>query len=540
MKRIVFILFLTIAFQGFAQDQVRENALAFSRGLECKYREDTEGAIRYFEEALAAMPTDAASMYELSQQYVQAGRIEEGFAMSRQAAALDPDNKWYQKRLALFYRNLGQLEEFAAIYEDLVEKNPDDLDLLSELLEVYLATENYDKALEKLDQLERQAGANELIGEQRLEIYKRQGNTTKLISELQAMIAANPENTRHYHRLAQVYMENNRDREAFELYNRIKEIDPDDQYVHISLLEYYEKQNNVDAAFDELIAVIRNRNLDFNTKTNIYEYWFRKYPYSEKIAQQALMSGNAFVETYPDQSVGYLVLAWYYWTINDFVPCEAMSLKAIEFDPSNYSVWQYLLTSESSLQKFDSLAKHSMEAIQYFPTQPMLYWYAGASLAFSHRDEEAITYLERGRRFVTEPQWLADFDNYLGDVYYSVGRVEESFAAYDRVLRVQPDHALVLNNYAYYLSLRQERLDEAKAMAQRAVELEPDNATYFDTYAWVLYQRGEYAAAEVQMRKSIQLLAAPDKNLYEHFADILEKVGKTGEAQEYRNRANAL
>ncbi len=41
----------------------KKNATYFSNGLQSKYREDTEGAIRNFEQALRFMPDDAASMY---------------------------------------------------------------------------------------------------------------------------------------------------------------------------------------------------------------------------------------------------------------------------------------------------------------------------------------------------------------------------------------------------------------------------------------------------------------------------------------------
>ncbi len=71
----------------------KKNATYFSNGLQSKYREDTEGAIRNFEQALRYMPNDAASMFELSQQYVDAGRIEDAFKMIQQAVKIDPENK---------------------------------------------------------------------------------------------------------------------------------------------------------------------------------------------------------------------------------------------------------------------------------------------------------------------------------------------------------------------------------------------------------------------------------------------------------------
>lgn len=538
MKKQILILFLlSMTVTGVAQVDVRNNATSFSKGIECKYKEDVAGAIGHFEEALKYMPDDAASMFELSEQYVKAGRVEEGFAMSKKAAELDPNNKWYQMRLALFYRNMEQYDEFASIYETLTEQHPEDVNMLSELLEVYLMTENYDKALEKLDLLEQQAGFSALVSEQRVDIYKRQGNTKKMVSELQRMIAENPENTRYYHMLAKVYMDHGKEKEALKLYGQIKAIDPNDPYINISLLEYYEKKGDIAKAFDELIETINNKNLDFNTKANIYEYWFSKFQDFKDVDHQAQRAGNAFIDAYPDNKMGYLILASYHMNRNEYEPCRTNALKALEYDRGNYAAWQYLVLSEAPLMETDSLKKHAVEALGFYPTQPVFYWFAGVSHALSQQDEEAIQYFERGRKFVTEKKLLADFDSYLGDLYHSVGEHEKAFDAYDRALKTDPDNALVLNNYAYYLSLRKERLDEAKAMALHAVELDPNNPVYLDTYAWVLYQKGEYEAAEAQMGKAIRLLKQPDKTYYEHYADILTATGKTAEAEQYRKQA---
>lgn len=540
MRNYLIILLVLISTLGFSQVDKRKNATYFSKGIECKYKEDVQGAIKNFEEALKFMPDDAASMFELSEQYVKAGRMEDGFVMIKKAAELDPDNKWYQIRLGLFYRNTEQFDEFIKVYEPLIAKYPDNINLLTELIDVCLMTGNYDKALEKLDLLEKQAGINALVSEQRIEIYKRQGKTKLVISELQRLIEENPENTRYYHMLAKVYMENKKDKDAVKLYEQIKSIDPTDPYINISLLEYYEKKGDMERAFDELIAAIKNKNLDFNTKANIYDYWFNKFQTSKDIDQQALEVGHSFIEAYPDNKMGYLVLASYYINKEEYRNCRDYALKALQYEPSNFAAWQYLVLCEAPLQEMDSLRKHSVQALQFYSTQPVFYWFAGVSYAYDKQDEAAISYFEKGRRFVTDKNLLADFDSYLGDLYHAVGEFEKSFQAYDRVLNFDPDNALVLNNYAYYLSLRSERLDKAKEMSLHAVELEPNNAIYLDTYAWVLYQKGEYEAAEAQMEKSIKLLKHPDKTYYQHYADILTKVNKLEKAEEYRNKAKAL
>ena len=540
MKRYIIILLLLVSVAGFSQVDKRKNATAFSKGLECKYKDDVQGAIKNFENALKFMPDDAASMFELSEQYVKAGRADAGFDMIKQAAEIDPENKWYQMRLARFYRNFEEYDNFIKVYETLTQKYPGDVDMLSELVEVYLISGKFDQALDKLDLLEKEIGAHPLIGEQRVEIYKRQGKTKNIVEELQKMIDADPENTRYYNMLAKFYMDNGKEKDAAKVYEQIKAIDPNDPYINISLLEYYEKKGDLKKAFEELIAAINNKNLDFNTKANIYEYWFNKFQGSDKIDEQALQAGEAFVANYPDNKMGYLILGSYYVNKEDYKACRDMSLKALTCEPGNFAAWQYLVLSEAPLRENDSLMKHSLQALQYYPTQPVFYWFAGVSHALAKQDEKAIGYFEKGRKFVTDKKLLADFDSYLGDLYHSMGDTEKSFEAYDRVLRFNPDDALVLNNYAYYLAISKEQLDKAKEMALHAVELEPNNAIYLDTYAWVLYQLGDYTAAEAQMEKAIKLLKQPDKTYYLHYADILEKTNKKAKADEYRNKAQGL
>lgn len=506
MKRIFVILFLVVSTLGFSQVDVRKNATYFSKGLECKYRDNVEGAIKNFEKALEFMPDDAASMFELSEQYVKANRVEEGFAMIKKATEIEPENKWYQMRLGIFYRSFEQYDKFVQIYEPLTEKYPGDINMLADLIDVYIIIKNYDKALEKTDLFVKQVGAD----------------------------------TRYYHLLANAYMDAGKEKKALEIYDKIKALDPNDQYINISLLEYYEKKGKLEKAFNELLEAIRNENLDFNTKANIFEYWVNKFQGTKDLQQQELQAGNAFIETYPDSYLGYLILASYYLEREEYPSGQDMALKALYYDRSNYSAWQCLVFCEAPLNEVDSLAKHAIEALSYYPNQPVFYWFAGVSHALKKQEQEAINYFERGRKYVIDKNLLADFDTYLGDLYHTVGDIEKSFAAYDRVLRFDPDNVSVLNNYAYYLSLRKERLDEAYAMAKHAVELKPDNAVYLDTYAWVLYQKGDYKAAEIQMSKAIKLLKQPDKTYYQHYADILEKVNQPKKAEEYRNKAKEL
>lgn len=515
----------------------KKNATFFSNGLQSKYREDTEGAIRNFEQALHFMPDDAASMYELSEQYSNAGRIEEAFNMIQKAAKIEPENKWYQMRLGLFYRNLEQYNDFIKLYEKLTQKYPEDPDMLSELIDAYLVTENYSKALEKMDLLEQQVGENEFITEQRLQVFKRQGNTKKVVSELEKLIEQNPDNIRYYGLLASFYAENGKIKEAIKTYEKIEEINPEHPYINVSLLELYDMTGDKDKAFDELLAAIRNKNLDITTKANTYDYWMNKNQGASNIDEQARQCGEAFVETHPDNKLGYLILGSCYFIEENAVKSKELYQKVLAIDSTDFFGWQNLIVSESRLNENEAVRDHAVAALKYYPMQPVFYWYAGVANAVMENNVDAISYLEKGRRYTSDKMQMSEFDAFLGDIYHQQGDEDKAFDAYDRTLRNNPDNALVLNNYAYYLSLRGERLEEALEMAIRANELVPDNVYYTDTYAWVLYKLGRYKEAEKIMKKCLGLEKNPSGANLEHYGDILLKLGKESEAMEYWKKA---
>ena len=535
IKNLSFLLLLLFSLNGIAQQMDSEyegkpdkkkNAIYFSNGLQSKYREDTDGAIRNFEQALRYMPDDAAAMFELSEQYSNAGRTEEAFNMIQKAVKLDPENKWYQIRLGLFYRNLDQYDKFIKLYEDLTKKYPDDPDMLSELIDAYLVTEKYDKAVEKMDLLEQQLGANEFITEQRLNVFKRQGNNKRVISELEKLIENNPENVRYYGMLAQVFAETGKDKEALKTYERMKEINPNDPYIHISLLEFYEKGGEMDKAFNELLAVIRNKSLDLTTKANIYDYWMQKNNQSKQINEQVRQCGDAFIETHPDNKLGYLVLGSYYMVNENAQKSKELHQKALAIDSTDFRSWQNLIISESRLNDNEAVRDHAVAALKYYPMQPVFYWYAGVANSVLENNDDAITYLEKGRRYTSDKLQMANFDAFLGDIYHQQGEEEKAFDAYDRTLRNDPDNVLVLNNYAYYLAVKGQDLDKALEMSTKAIAAEPDNPTYLDTHAWVLYMKGDYKEAEKHMKKALKLLKEPDATYTKHYEAILNKLGK--------------
>ena len=115
--------------------------------------------------------------------------------------------------------------------------------------------------------------------------------------------------------------------------------------------------------------------------------------------------------------------------------------------------------------------------------------------------------------------------------------MRKCYDAYDRSLALRPDNPMVLNNYAYFLTLAGRDLERALAMSEQANALEQGNSTYLDTYAWILYRLGRYDEAKRAMQQALSLDRSESPTLQFHYGDILAAMGEYFMAEIYWRKA---
>lgn len=191
------------------------------------------------------------------------------------------------------------------------------------------------------------------------------------------------------------------------------------------------------------------------------------------------------------------------------------------------------------LRQPDSVLVHTEKALELFPNQAVFWYYNGTSYFEKKNYPRAIKSLEYGKKLTPDdPKQVAQFNLLLGDSYHSVKDYPKSNGAYEAVLAQDPDNPHVLNNYSYYLSLRNEELPKAKALSGKLVAKFPNDETYLDTHAWVLYKMKDYQAA----RKVLEKIAVTSKNgtIVEHYGDVLFQLGEKAQAVQQWQRAQTL
>ena len=128
----------------------------------------------------------------------------------------------------------------------------------------------------------------------------------------------------------------------------------------------------------------------------------------------------------------------------------------------------------------------------------------------------------------------------LGDAYHSMKMHKESDESYDKALKIRADDPYVLNNYAYYLSLRNINLDKALEMSKKSNDLMQNNASFLDTYAWILFRLAKYEEALIWIDKAIKSSSNSSATVIEHRGDVLIMLNRVDEAIAEWNKAAKL
>ena len=116
------------------------------------------------------------------------------------------------------------------------------------------------------------------------------------------------------------------------------------------------------------------------------------------------------------------------------------------------------------------------------------------------------------------------------------GKAEPDFL---KALDLMPEQPLVLNYLGYSWIDRGENLERARRMVERAVELRPTDGYIVDSLGWALYRLEEFDGAVKQLERAVSL-RPEDPIINDHLGDALWRVGRELEANFQWRRALVL
>jgi tetratricopeptide (TPR) repeat protein len=505
----------------------------FYEGLRLRDDRKFDQALEVFQLCISIDSLDAGAQSEIGILFSAIGQINSAVQHLENAVRLDPTNWWYNLRLITLHTELKNWKRAIEITTILQKKYPNKEEVYNILASLYKETKEYDKAIAAYDKLESLTGIDESLSIEKFQLYLASNKPKKAVAEIDKLINKFPTETRYRVLRGDIFMQQKMPEQAYTIYQKVLADDPQNANVYISLSEYYNAANKPEKALESIVSALKNEQLDVDTKVGVLGQYVEKLIQdSTKFAETESLF-KLLVDRYPleEQVHGYYAVFLQFRKRNVEAISEYETM--LNINPKNEQTWLRLIQVYAGEQNFKQMITVTARAIEKLPKIPTWYFYRGIAQYQLVDYPAALSTYKTALPFITAKQagLKSDFYAQIADIYFKLEQKDSAFINYERSLAANPKNIMVMNNYAYYLSLEKAELKKAERMSAKTVELEPKNSTYLDTYAWILYQQGNYSLAKFYIEKAIDNLAKQEDHgvIMEHYGDILWMNGKDTE-----------
>lgn len=514
----------------------------FYEALNAKAQGKYDEAMDFLQHCHALDSTNANVLIELGTFYNVLQEKNKALEFFQKSVSYDPTNYYYNMMLAGLSKELDLKQDVIDIYTFLLEQYPEKVDLYFELANAYADNGELQQAVDALNELEKSAGISEMITLNKFRLYSMMNQKQKAFDEIQSIIDKNPDDPRYLILMGDLYLQDNQNQQALNYYEQARAIDPDHSALVLSMVNYYEKTNNKAAAQAELQKAITSSSMDVEVKLQL----LTRYIGILQQNQQDIKQTNSLFETLFEQHPNNTQLNLIYGNVLLLQDDKAGAMEQFEIfakdNPENPAGYEQMLRVALP-DSLDKIVEITQEALKYLPEEPQFYFYLGAAKFQQNKHREALEVFEKGvnTAVIENPLVESDFYGQMGDLNYFLANKEAAFENYEKALKLNPQNLHVLNNYSYYLSLEKRNLNKAEQMSSITIKAEPTNPTFLDTYGWILFQQESYIAARIYIEKAVEYSAQqPSAEVYEHYGDVLYKVGEKAKAAEQWKTAKKL
>lgn len=501
-----------------------------------KIHNNAQQAVEFFNKALAADSTYAPAYYEIARVLLDSAP-KQAVSYIEKANALDTANLTYRSELGKALLMSERYEEALDIYTILMRDDPDNAVNYRLLAALYDYSKQPFTAIAVLDDAELRLGRIEELSDYKREMLMNVRLYDRAIEEAEKLIEEYPYDDDNYLFLANLYKTTGKDSLAMDNYRYAMQLDSANVGTLISLADFYErKQDEVNYlatvrllfAGDEL--PLKEKQSIFTGITSNIEFYRRNYFAINSLAL-TLIARNPMDYDVLNLYANHLIKS------GEIEQSLALYKSFLNVNPDKIEPYLNILSIENYLKHPDSVAVYAGMALEKFPDNIDIMFSAGYARVSMYDYKGALKMFREAYRKSDTDSLRSISAGVLGDTYYESGNKAASYRMYRKALRLNPDNAGILNNYAYYLSEDGRSLNKALALSGRSNRLSPGNSTFMDTQAWILYLLGDYEQARKLMQQAVSLDRSNSEALLFHYAEILYALGDDFMAKVYWKRA---
>lgn len=405
-KHIAFIIFLLFSFGNrlFAQQNPEDIALEenktedyFFEALAQRGIENYDKAIVAIQKCLEKEPKNAAFLYELGKNQLDAKDYVAAEITFKSAVEIDNKQRWYWNGLYDVYYQTKNYEKAIGVVQKLIEFDPN---MREDLVSLYMNTDQKEKALHLLKEMEASSHLTKTMEFYKLKLESSKEFVSPKKETLEKGIKEHPKYEQNYIDLISLYLSFNQEEKAFEIAKQLEKEIPNSDWAHVSLVKFYLASNDGINASKSMFKVLMNSKIDLKIKHRVFNE-FLIFAVKNPTFFTDVDAAIPYFDNDPEIAVAKEV-AKFFWKKSDLDKAIYYFEKAIKKSPDDIESLNYFLEVLQQKQDYQRLVVKATECIELFPTQPNYYFYAGLGYNQLKNYKKAKENLENGLDFVIE------------------------------------------------------------------------------------------------------------------------------------------
>jgi len=539
--------------------------------------------IELLEPVVAALPEDVESLNLLASAYLAEGRSGEGVELLAQVAELEPDSAQARARLGAGYIAAGKEEQGVSTLREIVSTNPKfeqaDILLVLNFLRQGQTKEAVEAAKAYRDRNPKSATSFNLLGR----ALMANGQNAPARKAFEQADKLNPGDPGANHGLADFALTNQQYDEARAIYAHVLEHNQGHMQTLLRVAGSYAQQGDEEKMLESLNETLKANPRSMEPRLVQARYYIargqleRAAPLLDELSgeqkehpdalvttagfelaasryNQALLTLDRLIKLRPGVSQYHYLRSKAHAGLGDMENFTGELNRAVELDPDHFYAKIALarlshVTNEG--EEFQRLLKELKEVAPSNPDVKKLEVFAAqrrgdnttAERLLRELFEEAPTTTNmvalaahreatggRARAIALLEHWLDEHPDdtkareQLASLHSSSGDIDEVVEQYEKIIDVDENNVVALNNLAWYLL--DSKPEESLEYAQRAYSQAAESVSVMDTLALALLKNERVPEARRILERALEL-APQNSDLLVHEAEILIAEGDT-------------
>ena len=426
------MLFITFGYNqvSFAQETPNPEEIAavddafennFYDALTQKAIENYDRAIVSLQKCLDKDANNPVIYHELGKNYLALKQYAEAQNAFQKAVDLNPTERWYWNGLYDVFYETKDYNNAIRIVTKLIEFKKDFQD---DLVSLYMYTNQKDKALALLNEMEQTTNLSQTMEFYKLQLERSPEVNKPQKDDLEAAIQKNPLVEQNYIDLIYEYSESNNEEKAFEIAKKLAKNIPNSDWAHVSLVKFYLNNNDGQNATNSMFKVLESSKIDTKIKHRVFNEYLIFASNNPEFSYNLEKAISLLDE---DRSVNVSKEVAKYFLKKDRLDEAILYFeKSIKNQPEDFESFEFLMQLLVQKKQYEKVDNYANQQLELYPTQASLYYYSGVALLNLNKTKEAISKLEEGADYVVEnPTLEKEFYTQLAKAYDRLGDVKK-------------------------------------------------------------------------------------------------------------------